>query len=298
MLELPVRSLAAATALVFAASAALAHPGSGIALDRQGNVFFVDTGHGVWRLDSKGRLSDWGRPAFHWMALDLDDRFGSTRLPSSADAEMRTVGKDPRVLVSSDYPILVGADGALYYTEPDAVHRLSLVRIEPGGGRSIRARLPAATPNGDLRWINGIANGKDGAILFTDDKSVYRVSTTGEVTAIAHAPRVPDCVAPPGHDDSQSPYLRGFAEAPDGTLWVAANGCSALLRISPKGEVVIALRAERPWSPTAVALGPGGVYVLEYLHTPGDDRRVWVPRVRRLGADGRVETLATVKRGS
>jgi hypothetical protein len=101
----------------------LAHPGSGIALDRQGNVFFVDTGHGVWRLDSKGHLSDWGRPAFHWMALDLDDRFGATRLPYSANAEMRVTGKEPRVVVSSDYPVVIGADGALYYADPDAAHR-------------------------------------------------------------------------------------------------------------------------------------------------------------------------------
>jgi sugar lactone lactonase YvrE len=294
MPKLPIRLLAAA-ALVLAASAAFAHPGSGIALDRQGNVFFVDTGHGVWRLDSKGQLSDWGRPAFHWMALDLDDRFGATRLPYSADAEMRTTGKAPRVLVSSDYPVLI-ADGALYYTEPDAAHRLSLVRLEASGARSVRARLPAATANGDLRWINGIAAGAAGSILFTDDKSVYRVSPTGVLTDVARNLEVPGCVVPPGDDDSPRPYLRGLAEAPDGTLWIAASGCSALLRVSPKGQVEVALRAERPWSPTAVALGPGGVYVLEYLHTPGDDRRVWVPRVRRLGSDGRVELLVTVSR--
>jgi sugar lactone lactonase YvrE len=170
------------------------------------------------------------------------------------------------------------------------------VRLEPGGGRSVRARLPAVTSGGDLRWLNGLANGAGGALLFTDDKSVYRVSPSGEVAAVARDLRVPDCVAPPGDDDSRRPYLRGLAEAPDGTLWIAASGCSVLLRVSPKGQVEVALRAERPWSPTAVALGPGGVYVLEYLHTPGDDRRIWVPRVRRLTPDGRVELLVTVSR--
>lgn len=297
MPKLPIRTFAAA-ALALTAAAALAHPGSGIALDREGNVFFIDTGHGVWRLNPKGQLSDWGRPAFHWMALDLDDRFGATRLPYSAEAEMRATGKAPRVLVSSDYPILIAADGALYYPEPDAAHRLSLVRLEPGGARSVRARLPGATPNGDLRWINGIASGAGGSLLFTDDKSVYRVSPTGALTDAARNLQVPGCVTPPGDDESPRPYLRGLAEAPDGTLWIAASGCSALLRVSPKGQLEVVLRAERPWSPTAVALGPGGVYVLEYFHTPGDDRRVWVPRVRRLAPDGRVETLVTVKRGT
>jgi streptogramin lyase len=295
MPRLSIRFLAAA-ALTLAASAGLAHPGSGIALDRQGNVFFIDTGHGVWRLDSKGQLVDWGGPRFHWMALDLDDRFGATRLPYSADAEMRATGKGPRVLVSSDYPVVVGADGALYYTEPDAAHRLSLVRLEPGGARTVRARLPPATPGGDLRWINGIASGAGGSILFTDDRSIYRVSATGEVTAAAHDLRVPGCIAPPGETEYPSPHLRGLAEAPDGALWVAASGCSALLRVPPQGQVEIALRAERPWSPTAVTVGPAGAYVLEYFHADGDDRRVWIPRVRRLASDGRVETLITVQR--
>jgi sugar lactone lactonase YvrE len=290
-----VRFLAALPLL--AAAAALAHPGSGIALDRRGNVFFVDTGHGVWRLDAQNRIEHWGGPAFHWMALDLDDRFGSTRLPSSAQAEMRAAGKEPRVLISSDYPITIGGDGALYYTEPDAAWRLSLIRIEPGGARSVRARLPASTSAGELRWVNGIAPGAGGAILFTDDRGVYRVSSAGEVTTVAPDIRVPGCIAPPGHDEADLQYLRGLAEAPDGTLWIAASGCSALLRRSPGGQVEVALRAEAPWSPTAVALGPLGVYVLEYLHAPGDDRRVWVPRVRRIGPDGRVETLVTVRRG-
>ena len=35
----------------------LAHPGSGIVVDRQGQVYFVDTGQGVWKLDTQGRLT-------------------------------------------------------------------------------------------------------------------------------------------------------------------------------------------------------------------------------------------------
>src|SRR4029453_2946242 len=173
-----------ALVLAVVASGARAHPGSGIALDRRGNLYFIDTGAGVWRLDPEGRLERYGGPAFHWMALDLDDRFGKTALPISAQAEMRSTGRDPRVLLSSDYPIAVGGDGALYYTEPDSAWRLSLVRIEPGGRRSVRAKLPAATSNGDLRWINGISAGVEDSILFTDHRSVYRRSPTGDLPPV------------------------------------------------------------------------------------------------------------------
>jgi hypothetical protein len=39
----------------------------------------------------------------------------------------------------------------------------------------------------------------------------------------------------------------------------------------------------------------GRVY-FEYLHTTSDDRRAWVPRVRKLSPDGRVAVVAAVER--
>lgn len=287
-------SLLAVAALTCLAAAAAAHPGSGIALDRKGNVLFVDTGAGVWRLDAAGQLALHAGPAFHWMALDLDGRFGSTRLPSSSQAEMRAAGRDPGVILSSDYPVAIGGDGGLYHADPDA-GSVALVRIDREGSRSVRAKLAGVTPK-PLRWLNGIAAGAGGSILFTSDDGIYRVATDGKVSTVAFPVQVPDCAPPPADEPGQRPYLRGLSEDRDGTIWVAANGCSALLRVTPRGEVTVALRSESPWSPTAVTTGPLGVYVLEYLHTPGDDRRVWVPRVRRLSSPGEVVTLVTVRR--
>jgi hypothetical protein len=31
--------------------------------------------------------------------------------------------------------------------------------------------------------------------------------------------------------------------------------------------------------------------VLEYLHTASDDRREWLPRVRKINRDGKIETV-------
>jgi len=82
----------------------------------------------------------------------------------------------------------------------------------------------------------------------------------------------------------------------DGDVYVAATGCRVVLRINRKGHVRTVLSAESPWAPTAVALHGDAVYVLEYFHTPGDDRRQWLPRVRKVDASGRVTTVATVNR--
>jgi len=40
------------------ANSALAHPGSGIAVDREGQVYFTQTnGKGTWKVSSKGELT-------------------------------------------------------------------------------------------------------------------------------------------------------------------------------------------------------------------------------------------------
>jgi hypothetical protein len=65
-----------------------------------------------------------------------------------------------------------------------------------------------------------------------------------------------------------------------------------VLKVAPTGGVTPILRTSSPYSPTAVALSNGEVYVLEYLHTASDERREWLPRVRKVTKTGKVVTLA------
>jgi hypothetical protein len=55
------------------------------------------------------------------------------------------------------------------------------------------------------------------------------------------------------------------------------------------------LKEERPWSPTGVAARGEDVYVLHTDPTSAE-RRNWLPRICKLGRDGRVTTLATASR--
>ena len=43
----------------------LAHPGSGIVVDRKGRVCFTDTGAGVWRVEEGGKLALVSSVAWH-----------------------------------------------------------------------------------------------------------------------------------------------------------------------------------------------------------------------------------------
>src|SRR5437764_5658279 len=93
----------------------IAHPGSGIAVDRLGQVYFLDTGSGLWKIDPRGALTHLSGTMFHWLALDENNRFSNAQLVSGALGEILRVGASPTVLLSSDYPIAIGRDGNLFY---------------------------------------------------------------------------------------------------------------------------------------------------------------------------------------
>lgn len=286
--------LAAVILVAVTATGVDAHPGSGIVVDRGGRVYFVDTGGGVWMAERSGKLARVGDPRFHWMAIDEGERPPGTPVPSIPGGEIRALGRNPTLLVSSDVPIAVGGDGALYFPEfRDG--RLRVVRLTRAGVRSELAVLPVAAKGPALRWINGLASGRDGALYYTEDRAVRRIDGQGVVATVAENVSVPGCASIPGMDGA-GPSLRGLAVALDGTVLVAASGCGAVLAITPRGESRPVLRTTAPWSPTAVATSPSGIYVLEYLHTAAEDRQAWVPRVRKLLPDGRIVDVAAVQR--
>jgi sugar lactone lactonase YvrE len=83
-----------------------------------------------------------------------------------------------------------------------------------------------------------------------------------------------------------------------GTVYVAASGCGRVLKITPDRQVTTVIQLQSPWSPTGVALSGSDLYVLEFLHTASEieDRREWLPRVRKISADGKTAIIASIDR--
>ncbi|HYC61993.1 MAG TPA: hypothetical protein VEK79_20750 [Thermoanaerobaculia bacterium] len=275
------------------AGMALAHPGAGIAVGADGRVYFVDTGGGLFSLDRNGRVTRHQGPAFHWFAFDPARRFRQTSWPYIPGAELRS--SDVFVL-SSDFSVAIGTDAIFYFPEGSRERGVRIVGIAPNGTRTVRATLPPIRNDGStVWWINGLAAGPGGSLYYTEDRAVRRIDTRGRVSTVADRVAVPNCIAIPGVPPIERPYLRGLAVTPDGTVYVAAAGCGALLKISA-GKVTPILRTQAPWSPTAVAVANGEVYVLEYSHTASDNRLEWFPRVRKIARDGKVTMLGGTPR--
>jgi sugar lactone lactonase YvrE len=266
-----------------------AHPGSGIVVDRLGQVYFMDTGSGLWRIDTRGVLQKITAPRFHWLTLDADDRFASARLPSGSTGEVTRVGSRPTLLLASDYPLAIGSDGNLYYpSRRSGGAALDLLRLEPTGRNSKLVTVP-------LPYLNGLAAAPDGSLYYTENRAIRRVNSKGEISTVVAQLALSSCAQIPGNDPND-PLLRGLAVDSSGTVFVAASGCGSVLKVMPNGQVSTVLQLESPWSPTAVALFHGEIYILEYLHTAVEDRLQWLPRVRRISANGKSVIIASVTR--
>jgi hypothetical protein len=286
-----------------------AHPGSGIVVDSQGRVFFVETGNPdvrfpgfIWEVDAQGQLTPVHRTGGHWLALDANGSFASADLAAwfrerRTPMLQRVMPSDsgPAMVQTDGCPIVINRDGNLYGNLYYASRNLEITRLSPQGKLTLLVPDLGETSR-RLGGIKGLASGPDGSLYVAYPKAIQKITMGGMVTTLADPVVLSDCDndVPAGETE---PFLRGLAVDPRGVVYAAATGCRCVAKITPDGQVSTVLKTERPWSPTGVAVRGEDVYVLEYTNPNSVERRDWQPRVRKLGHDGRVTTLATVPRG-
>ena len=291
--------------LIFAAQCfwvaftASGHPGSGIVVDAQGNVYFTYHRHGVAKIDLQGNLTYVQHTnGGHWLCQDSDGSFARAQ-PKHFQRITPEGVKPALIFAAGGSPIAILRDGLLYYASGDDTMTpggLQVTRQPPGGevsifptgGKTITEKL----------GITGLAPGPDGSLYIAQPNAVLKLKMDGTFMTIASSIELRDCdVDYPDHiphnPNLPLPALRGLAVDGDGTVFAAGVGCRAVVKISPNGKVEGVLKAERPWSPTGVAVHRGDVYILEYTNANGGQAEGWRPRVRKLTRDGKVTTLFT-----
>src|SRR4030095_17012150 len=61
----------------------MAHPGSGIVVDAEGNVLLGDINRGLLKMDTNGKVTRIQNEAGHWLALDTAGRFSRMEFEKS-----------------------------------------------------------------------------------------------------------------------------------------------------------------------------------------------------------------------
>src|SRR5688500_4466443 len=247
------RSLQMIFAIALLGASAFGHPGSGILVDRLGQVYFIDTGSGLWKIDTRGALTHLSPLRNHWLAMDPNDRFTQSRLPTDPgrDWVITAAGSSPTILISTDFPLVIAQDGNLYHPSARETN-VRIMRTSPTGGTSAFVTLPRSVAGEALGWINGLATGPNGSIYYTEDNSVRRITAQGAVSTIATVTALEGRPATPGSEER--PYLRGLKVDNNGVVYVADAADGRVLKIAPDGRVTTLLLLESPWAPTDVAL--------------------------------------------
>ena len=292
----------AAVAALLLTAVVLAHPGSGIGIDRQGRIFFVDTGEGVWVVEADGRLRAHDGPAFHWMAIDRASAFGATRLQHTAVE--RHAGGGPRS------------------------HGAPVERLSDRGGRrrrallrGARAAIVACTWCGCRRRVSAATGGvprrvtacpcsgstasprrPDGSIYYSENAAVRRIDAKRRdhdgrergwwcPTAMLLRGRSPNsrpiCAASP------SPPTAPSTSPPTAAGRWSGSGPGG---VSDDGPAPGARPSRRPrWRSAAATSTRSSMCISAGSR---EDRKEWVPRVRKLAADGSVSLVVAIDRGA
>lgn len=272
-----------------------AHPGSGIVVDRWGQVYITDTGKGIWKIDVNGKLVFLPASKFHWMTIDPGGYFaGSTKTFGNFFERVTGINTKPALVMCSDFPLVVAPDGNIYYADT----RASASRIMK---RTPKGKETVLAGNKVFQYVSGIAAAPDGTLYITESgnantNTIRRITMKGSMTTIASF--TGRKLKNPPLDTNPS-YCRGIAVDSSGIIYVAATGSRCVLKISSGGKVSTFLQVDSPWTPTGVAVSNGEVFILEWHDVKSEDlevRSAYIPRVRKAGKDGKIKTLATISR--
>jgi hypothetical protein len=260
--------------MLIGVTAASAHPGWGIVVDRQGNIYYTDLKQ-VWRVTPDGKKSV-AVPNVHTHELYLDS---SGSLHGEHVWWDSSKGQWAHYLWELDGEKVVRAS-----PEPGLRNAESFVRDRSGTmywleDRHLRKRAldgPIVEVT-DLAQSPGVHEHPNGILTVTPEGTVY-VAVGGDLLAVT-----PDCqvrrvatrldehvwtaLVQPHH------RIMGLAVDSGSNVFVANSGARKLKRVAQDGRVSVILRERLPWFPTGVAIHDGSLYVLEFTDA-GNSARV------------------------
>jgi hypothetical protein len=192
---------------------------------------------------------------------------------------------------------LAGRDGGLEYLK-----ECRLVRLSPDGRETPVAgnRCPDRAWKEDaLRYghLHGsLVRGRDGAIWFSDARTVRRVGADGSVRTLAGKPV--DLFAEPRPDERRFGRVMGLAIDFHGNLFVADRKTRRIIRIAPEGGETVVATLGALTSPIGLGISGEDLYVVVESRLPIPPFLAGLagnPRLIRISPAGKVKTVARVR---
>lgn len=284
-----------------------AHPAWGICVDAAGAVYFSDAERSrVWKITWRGSLVELFKGKHsHDLFLDTHanlygehvslnadtGKWQTTHWRFNSDAKLTELGEPlPGVGLVRD------AAGNQYGVER-AAQTLRLFKRAPNGqlitlAGGARGHADGVGAQAQFTDIEAIVLGSGAQLYVRDYDCIRQVGPDGAVTTLGGKPLA-------GVPRANPSSTLGLAADRYGNVFVADTEHGVVRKLSAGNRVETVLQTGWFWSPTGVAVGHDGLYVLEaFPHYPM--RLLAVSgvgpylRVQKLTADGRVQTLAIV----
>ena len=297
---------------------ARAHVGYGIVVDSHGVAYFADIPRAtVWRIGRDGRLTAFVRGRHtHGLALDVADnlygedaRFVAGRFrvtlwrasPGGSVENLLSVYTDPPAenIIARDFA------GNRYYWDGNLNARghSRIVQLSERGERLVVAgtewgHVDGAAAAARIGVIGALVLGPDASLYATEGgRGAVRRISNGVVTTIGG---YPFAGVDHGTDRDEGPStLMGLTVDDHGAVYVADHDHRCVRRIAPSGAVTTVFASDFWWTPSGVAIGSDGLYVLEqkrdaldgltFLHAAAH------VRVQRVSPNGVITVLAAVR---
>ena len=275
------------------------HPGSGIVVDQEGQIYFVLSGaphNRIMKIDAQGKVAsfvvDKRLRAPHHLVIDKQGNLYTVSDNDSIVWKITPTGSMTRFYAPNKRneigsistwgdPFTIDRAGHIYYI--DYPGRRQILKISKGKVHTL-AGNEAGFSN---LHSSSMAWGPDGVLYVTDRSRIQKVAADGTVSTLYI---------------TQGPGLgvaMGLAVDGQGHVYVADYGKGQVLKITSEGKASKlipsekdgslhkAAGAEKPFKPTGVAIGlKGDLYVLD---NPG-----WTTRVWKISTEGTVEMLTSI----
>lgn len=269
---------------VFAARPAAAHPGIGIVIDSQRNVFYTDLKQ-VWRLAPGGSKSI-AVPTVHTHELYLDaaDNLYGEHLWYEGDATRRwghrVWKRAPDGRITDVIPARTGfRDDYDYYSfvRDAASAEYWVNRRSHQVTRRAQGGAAAAMSTARFAQAGWMTVSRDGRVFVIDGRDLHEVAPDGRSRLLARAIGERSLLQ---FFVGDRHLVMGLWTSSAGDVFAAVYGSRTVKRITPGGRMTVFARSPAPWSPTGGICGPDGdTWLLEYSATGA-------ARVRRIGRDG------------
>ena len=246
-----------------------AHPGIGIVMDSQGNVFYTDLVH-VWKITPNNQHSIAVKDVHtHELYIDSEDNLYGEHIWYEGEAtdkwghyiwclkkngqlvkiKDRTEGFPVDNTLQRDY------QGNTYWPEKEGDHEV-LKMTSPSG----TVQMVTDHRFQDIRWLHIRPCTKE--VFVVDHLAVKRVNEKGQVSVVAENLKEKPPVFSQVRDQH---YLMGVWTDKTENVYAAVFGARKIKQFTPAAEVKTIYTSEKGWSPSGGLIAPDGtLWVMEF----------------------------------